>query len=156
VLAQPSTAIDGPTPACGALARAQVFSTTRLRFTRGAGAPADAGCDAAPLAGLHYERIDFAARGAVQQQTVTLAPGTLTSTVAITPVDRTRAIVFSGSQVLSGQGTAETDLDVSGNAVPAGEALVRFAFDDDSTVRVTRAVASATARVTFFVVELVP
>jgi hypothetical protein len=156
VLAQPHAAINSPTPLCALLARAALVGTNRVRFSRGAGQATDGPCNTTPISRLFYERIDFGTRGVVQQRTTVLPAGVLTADVSITPVDRSRSIVFASSQVLAGQGSAETDLTTAGASLSTGVALVRFSFVDDSTVRVTRDIATAEGRVTFYVVELVP
>lgn len=150
VLAQPHTTVDGARPLCSTLVRPSMPSASSLSFSRAAG---DAGCPLNALEQVHYERIDFGSKASVREYSATFAPGVTSRTVTITPIDTTRTVVFSASQISGGQGAGESDFD---GPAGASEGLFQLVLTNSSTVTVTRAEASSAAGVTFYVAQLSP
>ena len=125
-------------------------SPTSLSFSRAAG---DAGCPLTALELVHYERIDFGNKASVREYTATFARGVTSRTVTITPIDTTRTVVFSASQITGGQGAGESDF-----ASPGGisEGLFQLVLTNPNTVTATRAESTSAASVTFYVAQLNP
>jgi len=89
----------------------------------------------------------------VSAYSVTFAPGEREKLVSISPVDTTRSLVMTSSQSAGGQGAGETDYPGSDKH---GEGVARFNLESATQVRVTRPESSASARFTFYVIELTP
>ncbi|MFO0599754.1 MAG: hypothetical protein U0228_30885 [Myxococcaceae bacterium] len=150
VLVQPSTTTLNNRAVCSSLARATLTTPTTLDVFRAVG---DAGCPLSELEVLKFERIDFGSKAVVAHYDVTLPPGQAETTLSITPVDATRAVVFATSQAAGGQGSGETD---QGSFSTFSDATARFIMLNGSSVRVVRATSNATSRFTFAVVEFDP
>jgi hypothetical protein len=150
VLSQSGTTANTNRPVCNTLLRAAVASPTSLGFSRANG---DAGCGLTNLELVHYERLDFNNEANVSAYSVTFAPGEREKSVSISPVDTTRSLVMTSSQSAGGQGAGETDYPGSDKH---GEGVARFNLESATQVRVTRPESSASARFTFYVVELTP
>jgi hypothetical protein len=133
-------------PDCNLTLRGSMPSSTSVAVTR-----ADGGCDAIAVDQIVWERIDFDQRATVQAFTVTLAGGNPTMDVAISPVDVTRTLVLSSSQVYGGQAGGETVINGE-----ADEASFRLDLTSPTNVRLTRGDDDVAATITFYVVELEP
>lgn len=150
LLAQVRTSAGNFANDCALLVRGDLPSSSSVAFTRGAGAAT--GCSMEPIDQLVYERIDFGTRGNVQKLMAQLGAGQPFVNVPIANVDMTRTIVFTSSQVVSGQGGAET----TDNGTEVDEGVVRLELTSPTNVRVTRGDEDDVTVVTFFVVELEP
>jgi len=137
--------IDGE---CSMLLRADLPSNSSVTLSRGAGVAGV--CVADPIDQIVVERIDFGTKANVQKLTASFAAGVAQLNVAVSPVDTTRAVVFSSSQVLGGQGAAEIDQE------EVGEAGLRLELTSSTNVRINRGDQDGLTTVTFFVVEIEP
>lgn len=151
LLVQPRNASTANQSICELVARGVLTSPSEVTVTRGAGT-SDGGCASRAIDDVFVDRVDLGAHAAVQQKTVTLGVGDTSVAVAVSPVDVTRTVVFSGT-MLAGGAAGETD-DAVDSFV--NEATAQFQLTAADTVTVTRASATSTAVFTFYVVELVP
>jgi hypothetical protein len=150
LLVQPGVTNTSTRPVCASMIRGAMPSNSSIVFTRAAG---DAACLAQAPETVSWERLDFGNKAAVREFTATFAPGDTTNLVSITPVDTSRTIVFSGSQMAGGQGVGETDHD---GFFRFTEGAFQLVLTNSNTVTVTRAETTSTAIVTFYVAELLP
>lgn len=150
VLVQAGTLTTGGIPVCSSLVRGDLTTPTSLTLTRGAG---DAGCPFGALTQVSWQRIDFGPRAHVDTYQVDFAPNQTTRQVTIAPVDTTRTIMLASNQSFGGQGVGETD-DPSMVRVSSGN--VRFSLPSSTRMDVTRGTSGHAAKVTVYVVELVP
>ena len=150
VLVQAGTLTTGGIPVCSSLVRGDLTTPTSLTLTRGAG---DAGCPFGALTQVSWQRIDFGPRAHVDTYQVDFAPNQTTRQVTSAPVDTTRTIMLASNQSFGGQGVGETD-DPSMVRVSSGN--VRFSLPSSTRMDVTRGTSGNAAKVTVYVVELVP
>ena len=150
LLIQPGILSMSSPPVCSSMVRAATPSPSSIVFTRAAG---DATCLTQPPELLAWERIDFGNKATVREHTATFAVGDTSRPVTIAPVDTSRTLVFSGSQMAGGQGAGETDHDGGARFTQAAFELV---LTDATTVTVSRAESTAAAIITFYVAELLP
>ena len=155
VLSQPSNDSLSTSAPCPFLGRAEVFSPSELRFSRGNNR---AFCNLAPLPRIVWERIDFGTRARVWQYAAALTPNTQTLSVSITPVDPTRSFVITSSQQLGGQGSGESDALNSTDVVDAAvqTRLVNMNSVTAVSVDVARQASNSAALVTLYVVQIEP
>lgn len=137
---------------CNFMLRTTMPSQTSFEVTRGNGN--DAGCSTVPVLHLGWQRLDFGARGNVQQKNVAFAAGMPTMDVTISPVDTTRTLVFASSQSGGGQSSGETSYSGTGNLF--GEASARLELVSSTVVRATRSRSSYAGQISFYVVEIEP
>ncbi len=149
LLTQVRTSVGSFDNECALLVRGDLPTSSSVQFTRSGGT--DAGCNE-PIDQLVYERIDFGSRGNVQKLTVTIPSSSSVVNVPISPVDTTRTVVFSSSQIFNGQGGAE----IPGGTAEIDEAAIRMDLTSPTNVRLLRGDEDRWAIVTFFVVELEP
>jgi len=147
-LTQTGTSSNAALNTCSLLARASMPGPSELRFSRALG---DAGCAVDVAQSVAWERIDFGPRATVQERTLTFAAGQAQLTSTITAVDPTRTFVVSSGQSANGQGTGETDEPVASRP---GQAAFTLELTDATTVTAQRAVSSAAAAITFYVVQV--
>lgn len=150
VLLQPNPSFSGGRPLCSTMIRAARPSPSSIALSRTAG---EAGCPTTTMDTVAYERIDFGTRASVNEYTATFAPGALTATVTIAPVDTSRTLVFASSQIAGGQGAGETDHD---GISLFTQAVAHLVLTDSTTVTLRRAEGTSSALLTFYVAELVP
>jgi hypothetical protein len=136
---------------CNRSIRGELISPTAIRFHRGDGNPACYG--AAMVDAIGWERVQLPPGVRVQPLEMSLAANVLTGTMAISPVDRTRSLLFAGGQFTDGQTGGEGSFAVDD---VLGETSGAFTFDSPSLVRVTRAVGQGSARWNAFAVEVPP
>lgn len=149
LLLQPGTAFNGTRVICASTVRGAMPNATSIVLTRAG----DPGCVALEMENIHYERLDFGGKAVVREYTASFTAGDLSDPVTISPVDPSRTLVFSGSQLSGGQGAGET---THGGTFRFTEAIFRTVLTDATTVTVTREEASSSALITFYVAELVP
>ena len=138
-------------PICDVLLRAELPTPSSLNFSRATGLTG--ACVTSPILRMAWERIDFGSRASVQTKTVTLPINSSTLSVAISPVDTTRTIVFASSQAASGQGNGEASY-AGGSYL--GEGNARFELTSSTNVNVNRQRSLGSAAFTFYVVEFDP
>jgi hypothetical protein len=141
---------NGGPSICEVLVRGEMPTSSSLNFSRASGATG--ACLASALPQVVWERLDFGTRGKVQTFTTTLNANVSTASVAITPVDTTRTIVFASNQGVSGQGVGETN----GAVTHLSDGQARFELTSATNVTVTRQHNTGTANFTFYVVEIDP
>lgn len=149
LLMQPGTAFNSSRVICSSTVRGAMPTATSIVLTRAG----DAVCVGLEMENVLYERLDFGRKAVVREYTASFNAGDFSSLVTINPVDASRALVFSGSQLAGGQGAGETNHI---GTVRFTEALFRTVLTNATTVTVTRDDASASASITFYVAELVP
>ena len=131
-----------------------------LSFSRG-NASASASCTALGLTPLVYEKVDFRATALVQQLAVTMAAGASNAGVALTAVDRTRTLVFTGGQGSMGQSLGEgTHLGSTNTTDYLGDVSITLTLGGNgyqSTQLMTRRASTlGSSRWSAYVVELIP
>jgi len=129
---------------CSLTLRGHMPSPTSVTVQR-----ADGGCEGADVKQVFWERVDFNQSANVQAITVTMSG--LMQDVAISPVDTTRTLVMSSSQIFAGQAVAEAG--VSGEAE---DAAIRFDLTSPTNVRLYRGDSDGPVTVTFYVIEIEP
>ncbi len=149
LLMQPGTAFNASRVICASTVRGAMPTATSIVLTR-AGDPV---CVSLEMEKVLYERLDFGGKAVVREYTASFTAGDLSDPVTINPVDPSRTLVFSGSQLAGGQGAGETNHD---GTFRFTEALFRTVLTNATTVTVTRDDASSAATITFYVAELVP
>ncbi|MDP3158175.1 MAG: hypothetical protein Q8N23_36220 [Archangium sp.] len=149
LLMQPGTAFNASRIICASTVRGAMPTATSIVLTRAG----DPNCVALEMERVLYERLDFGGKAVVREYTASFTAGDLSDPVTISPVDTSRTLVFSGSQLAGGQGAGETNHD---GVFRFTEALFRTVLTNATTVTVTRDDASSAALITFYVAELVP
>lgn len=155
VLSQPSNDATFPVPPCLVLGRAEVFSPSELRFSRGSNRSS---CNIGSLPRIVWERIDFGSRARVWAYPATLTMNTQTFSIPITPVDPTRSFVITSSQQLGGQGSGESDALGTSDAVDSAvqTRLINATSVTANSVEVVRQASSSAVTVTIYVVQIEP
>ncbi|MDP3500695.1 MAG: hypothetical protein Q8S33_10195 [Myxococcales bacterium] len=143
---------DAVSDVCSVMVRGAIASPTSLSFSRVLGR-ADAGCPLTPMPAVFFERVDFGARGTVQQLDAALEEGRASVTVGIRPIDVSRTLVFATSQTVAGQGAGETST-LGPRLYTAATAI--FNLTGSTTVSVQRGETTGAAAFTFSVVEFTP
>jgi hypothetical protein len=142
---------DATGPAmCDRVLRGELTSPTSITFSRGAGA---AGCTAATIDSISWERIEFSGGVSAQHLLVSMDAGVQTTTVPITAVDTTRTLVFATGQMQSGQAGGETSY--AGDDV-IGASLGWHALTSPTTLEVTRGFDGGVARWNSTVLQIDP
>jgi hypothetical protein len=146
VLAQ-ATTLNAVYPTCSVCSRAALPGPTEVAVNR---AMSSASCPSGPLF-FTWERLDFGALATVQERTISILPGAVSSFATVTAVDPTRTFVFASTQSAYGQAMGE-----SGHAVASVPQEATFLLDLSSPTSVTysRTSASSAASLTFYVVQL--
>jgi hypothetical protein len=150
VIIQPGISSTSTRPVCASMIRATSPSPSSIALTRAAGSTT---CSNNAPEALGWERIDFGNKATVREYTANFMAGDTSATVTISPIDTSRTMVFSGSQMAGGQGAGETDHDGTSRFT---EAAFQLVLTDATTVTVTRAENTSAAIVTFYVAELLP
>lgn len=122
-----------------------------VRFFRGDGDTAN--CAGSGFSAIAYEVVEFPVGTVVQQVTRQLAATSLEADVTITAVDRSRTLVIAGGQYTSGQVHGEGRHSAS---ELVGEMRARASLVNNTTLRLTRESANASATFTVYVVQLKP
>ena len=140
---------------CDRTVRASLQGTS-LDFSRANGSTT-AFCTASVLGPLSYDKVDFRNTASVQQVNVTMGVGTTMSTSTVAAVDRTRTLVFSGSQASTGQALGEgTHQGTTNTTDYLGDVSATFTFASPTQLTSRRASSLGASRWTAFVVELKP
>lgn len=144
------TSAGGDNNICNRMIRSELTSDTSLRFSRWAGGT----CDNSTLDAISWERLTAPVGTLVQSKQMELADGSATTTTPLaTPVDLSRTLVFSSSQIAGGQGGGETSFSADD---VLGAAIGRFQLTSPNQLEVKRDRASGTARWTVYAVQLDP
>jgi hypothetical protein len=124
----------------------------RVTFSRGDGDIAN--CTGSAFTAISYEVVQFPVGTVVQQLTRQLAAATLTADITLpSAVDRSRTLVLAGGQWASGQVHGEGRHFAS---ELISEMRARATLIDNTTLRLTRETANASATFTVYVVQLKP
>ena len=137
---------------CDRALRGSISSPTALSFSRADGS-SNSACSSTAIDEIVWERVQLPAGSSAQEFDTALAVGVASGTQALTPVDTTRAMAFSGGQWTSGQGQGEGSLDTQSIL---GDTRARYQITAPNSVTVTRDSTLGTAHFTSFVTELLP
>ncbi|MBS1153047.1 MAG: hypothetical protein H6Q89_4745 [Myxococcaceae bacterium] len=158
LLAQWMLAITGP-GVCDRTLRPELIGNA-VSFSRGNGST-NAFCTASSLSTVFLEKVDFRSTALVQQVQLTMGTGTAMTSATLTPVDRTRTLVFTGAQGSTGQSLGEgTHLGTTNTTDLFGEISVSLGLGgtafQSTQLEARRSSSLGASRWTAFVVELIP
>ncbi|WP_095976789.1 putative metal-binding motif-containing protein [Melittangium boletus] len=145
------TTVETDADICNRMVRAEISTVNSVAFTRGADAT---NCANADVARIHWERISFPAGTRVQSKVLTVGDKNKIATATLdTPVDATRTLLLSSSQINGGQANGETSYRAKD--IP-GVAAGRLTLTPSGQLQVERDADLAQARWTSYAIQLEP
>jgi len=145
-----STTINSDIDICNRMVRAELSGNSSLAFSRWVGAGP---CDNSDVADIFWERISFPVGTRVQSNMLTVANNETKATASLLPVDPTRTLLMSSSQIHGGQGNGETNYRAKDTP---GVATGRLTLSAPDQLQVERDAALDQARWTSYAIQLEP